>query len=131
MRLAFALGLVFAVVWGSVRSDEPALYTLHIESQPLDVALREFARKTGMQVLFFSELTDGLRSTPLDGKYTLDRAMTTLLSESGLTYRLINSKTIQISRLPAAPAKIRRRIVLRTLDAASCAERGHPHDARQ
>jgi iron complex outermembrane receptor protein len=131
MRLAFAMGLVCAVVWGSVRSDEPIVYTLHIESQPLDVALQEFARKTGMQVLFFSDLTNGLRSAPLDGKYTLDGAMTRLLSDSGLTYRLINSKTIQISRMPAAPGKLRRRIIFRTPDAAPCAARGNPHVARR
>jgi Secretin and TonB N terminus short domain len=98
MRLAIALGLVCAALWGSVRSDEPAIYTLHIESQPLDGALQEFARQTGMQILFFSDITDGLRAAALDGKYTLAVAMSTLLSGSNLRYRLINSRTIQIFR---------------------------------
>lgn len=96
MWLALAMGFVCTLAWGSVRSDAPVVYTLHIESQPLDSALQEFARETGMQILFFSDLTDGLRSMPLDGKYTLDAAMSTLLAGSRLKYRLINSKTIQI-----------------------------------
>ena len=107
MRLAMVLGLVCAVVWGNVRSDEPAVYTLHIESQPLDGALREFARQTGMQILFFSDITNGLRSAAVDGKYTVERAMTTLLSGSKLTYRLINSKTIEVAPMRTGPANMR------------------------
>ena len=100
MRLAIALGLVCALAWGGVRSDEPVVYTLHIESQPLDGALQVFARQTGMQILFFSDVTEGLRSGALDGKYTMEAAMSALLSGSKLTYRLINAKTIQISANP-------------------------------
>jgi len=97
MRLAIALGLVCALMLGGARSDEQVVYTLHIESQPLDGALQEFARQTGMQILFFSDVTDGLRSAALNGKYTMETAMTALLSGSNLTYRLINPKTIEIA----------------------------------
>jgi hypothetical protein len=131
MRLAIALGLICAVVWGSVRSDEPAVYTLHIESQPLDSALQEFARQTGMQILFFSDVTNGLRSAALDGKYTVEKAMTILLSGSNLTYRLINARTIQIVPLPAAPGKIRHWLFPGRMDAADCAQRGNPHVTRR
>lgn len=110
IRFAIALGLVCAVMWGHVRSDERAVYLLHIESQPLDSALQEFARQTGMQILFFSDLTEGLHSGALDGRYTMEAGMTTLLSGSKLTWRLINPKTIQIARMPAAPENLGERL---------------------
>jgi len=95
--LAVVLGLVWAGFFqGSVHSAEPAAYTLHIASQPLDSALQEFARQTGIQIIFFSYLTDGRRAPSLDGRYSVDTAMTALLAQSGLTFRRVNAKTIEI-----------------------------------
>jgi iron complex outermembrane recepter protein len=95
--LAVVLGLLCAGFFhGNVQSAEPAAYTLHIASQPLDSALQEFARQTGIQIIFFSSLTDGRRAPALDGTYSLDAAMTALLAESKLTFRRVNAKTIEI-----------------------------------
>src|SRR4051812_21649784 len=95
--LAVAVGLVWAGFFaGSVQGAEPAAYTLHIASQPLDSALQEFARQTGIQIIFFSYLTDGRRVPALDGRYSVDVAMKALLAESGLTFRRVNAKTIEI-----------------------------------
>ena len=131
MRLAIALGLVCAVVWGGVRGAAPAVYVLHIESQPLDGALQDFARQTGMQILFFSDVTDGLRSMGLEGKYTMKTAMTLLLSGSNLTYRLINSKTIEITPTPAAPQNNRRGPLFKRIDAVPCTIGDSPHVTRR
>jgi outer membrane receptor for ferric coprogen and ferric-rhodotorulic acid len=95
--LAVALGLVWAGFFpGGVHGAEPAAYTLHIASQPLDSALQEFARQTGIQIIFFSYLTDGRRAPALDGRYPVDAAMKALLAESRLTFRRVNAKTIEI-----------------------------------
>lgn len=93
--VAVLAGLLCALALQSARSAAPA-YTLHIESQALDTALQEFARQTGMQVLFFSRLTEGRRSRALDGKYSLDAALSALLSQANLTYRIVNARTIEI-----------------------------------
>ena len=96
-RLAVVLGLVCAVFFhSSVPSAEPAAHTLHIASQPLDSALQEFARQTGVQIIFFSYLTDGQRAPALDGSYSVDVAMRALLADSKLTFRRVNAKTIEI-----------------------------------
>jgi hypothetical protein len=98
-RARFALALVCASLFpGAMRSAEPA-YTLHIASGPLDSALQEFARQTGIQMLFFSYLTDGFRVRALDGTYTVDVAMNALLADSMLTFRWVNAKTIEIRQL--------------------------------
>lgn len=93
--IAMATGLVCVLLCGGARFAQ-TVYTLHIEAQPLDAALQAFARQTGMQILFFSDLAEGRRSMALDGKYTLDAAMSVLLSDSMLTYRSINARTIEI-----------------------------------
>jgi len=93
------------------------VYTLHVEAQSLDGALQDFSRQTGIQIIFFSYLTDGRHSDGLHGMYTVGAAMDVLLSRSGLTYRSINQQTIEIiprtkdsdsgasPRSGAAPAK--------------------------
>jgi hypothetical protein len=103
VRPAIAMGIVCMFLCAGGRLAQ-TVYTLHIESQPLDAALQEFARQTGMQILFFSDLTHGSRSGELNGKYTLDTAMTALLSGSKLTYRRINAKTIEIVPMRAGRA---------------------------
>jgi iron complex outermembrane recepter protein len=98
--LAVALALVCAGLFpGAMRGAEPVAHTLHIASQPLDSALQEFARQTGVQVVVFSYLTDGQRAPALDGTYTVDVAMKVLLTGSMLTFRWVNEKTIEIRPL--------------------------------
>jgi hypothetical protein len=99
-RLATALALICAGLFpGALRGEGPAAYTLHIASQPLGSALQEFARQTGVQIIFFSYLTDGQRASALDGTYTVDAAMNALLADSMLGFRWVNAKTIEIRRL--------------------------------
>jgi iron complex outermembrane receptor protein len=120
--LAVAIGIActFFLCGGTRSTAAPPVYTVHISSQPLDAALQELARQTGLQILFFSRLTDGHRSPALDGMYTLDAAMVVLLSESRLTYRLINAKTIQIVPVRAAPADGKTGHRIRGIDSINC-----------
>ena len=100
VRLSVALALMCAGLFpGAMRGAEPATHTLHIASQPLDSALQEFARQTGVQIIFFSYLTDGQRAPALDGTHTVDGAMKALLADSMLTFRRVNAKTIEIRPL--------------------------------
>jgi outer membrane receptor for ferric coprogen and ferric-rhodotorulic acid len=86
---------------GAARVDEqPTADTsvrhVRIERRALTDALQEFARQSGFQVIFFSELTEGMVAPALDGQYTLETAMRTLLSRSHLAFRIINPKTVQV-----------------------------------
>lgn len=80
------------------KTVETAILDLRIAAQPLDEALQEFARQSGVQVIFFSKLTDGVHSPGANGKYTLHEAMEALLAGSGLSFRIINSRTVEIYR---------------------------------
>jgi hypothetical protein len=99
-RLAMALALVCAGLFSRViRGADPQAYTLHIASQPLDSALQEFARQTGLEIIVFSYLIDAQRAPALDGRYTVDEAMKALLADSMLTFHWVNAKTIEIRLL--------------------------------
>jgi iron complex outermembrane recepter protein len=80
------------------RADEPteAHYSVKIPSQPLSAALQEFANQSGIQIIFFSKLTEGRNAPALYGDYTSRSALDTLLRGTRLVFRQINSKTIEV-----------------------------------
>jgi len=71
---------------------------LRVAAQPLDQALQEFSRQSGMQVIFFSSLTGGMRSPGVTGTYTVCAALEQLLAGSGLSFHLINPRTVGIRK---------------------------------
>ena len=85
---------------GRAAQLEPGARTfeLRITAQPLDEALQEFSRQSGMQVIYFSGLTDGIQSPGVNGKYTVTAALQALLVGSGLTFHVINARTVQIRK---------------------------------
>lgn len=74
----------------------PVQYDFRIEAQPLGQALQEFARQSGVQLIFFSEVTDGLESPALNGRFTAEAALERLLSGSELTAHSLNATTIEV-----------------------------------
>jgi len=77
-------------------SSEPIRYHFKIDSQPLGTALQEFAKQSGVQIIFFSQVTEGLQAPALNGSYTISGGLEMLLSGSHLVFRVINPKTIEI-----------------------------------
>jgi outer-membrane receptor for ferric coprogen and ferric-rhodotorulic acid len=82
-------------------SAEPAKYDIKIDSQPLGTALQALAKQSGVQIIFFSQITEGLRAPALEGQFTVSTALELLLARSRLTFRVINPKTIEIRALSA------------------------------
>ena len=77
-------------------SGEPLKYHFRIDSQPLGTALQQFAEQSGVQIIFFSQVMEGLQAPALNGSYTIAGALEMLLSGSHLIFRVINPKTIKI-----------------------------------
>jgi hypothetical protein len=91
-------------------SDEPPRYALSIRAAlPLDEALQELARQTGLQIVFFSKITTGRSAPELSGEYTLAAAMTRLLEGSGLTFRQVNEHTVEVRQAPPHSARLPRK----------------------
>jgi iron complex outermembrane receptor protein len=88
-------------------SIEGAQLDLKIDSEPLGQALQEFANQSGIQVIFFSKVTEGLHAPALRGRFTADAALHLLLNGSKLTYREINPNTIEIRPLAAVDSLLK------------------------
>src|SRR6266853_5589292 len=96
-----ALVLALVPLCRASAANEPTLYNLEINPQPLGSALQEFAKQSGVQIIFFSQLTEGRQAPALRGRFTADGALKVLLDDSKLTWREINPKTIEIRPLAA------------------------------
>jgi outer membrane receptor for ferric coprogen and ferric-rhodotorulic acid len=84
---------------GAAAGGESAKYAFKIDSQPLAAAMQEYAKQSGVQIIFFSQIAEGLKAPALEGQYTLTGALQILLARSPLTYQVINPKTIEIRPL--------------------------------
>jgi outer-membrane receptor for ferric coprogen and ferric-rhodotorulic acid len=85
----------------------PARYEFSIHAGvPLDEALQELARQSGIQIVFFSKITAGRSARTLSGKYTLAAALTRLLKGSELTFREVNEHTIEVLQVPSRSARV-------------------------
>ena len=98
LTVAFALAGIPAL--GAQSSNgTPPQFELRIDAQPLSQALQELAKQAHVQIIFFSKVTDGYIAPVLNGKFTTEEALTRLLNDSRLTYRLLNPGTIEIRPL--------------------------------
>jgi hypothetical protein len=102
------LSIVLALVGASLPSAAQATathYQLNIPREPLDNALKDFARQTGLQVARFTDVSGGTAEVgPVAGTLTPEEALRTLLAESELTYSLLNGRTIAVVSKQAAAA---------------------------
>jgi len=95
----------------SAAPKEPPRYTLSIGMDlPLEEALQELARQTGLQILFFSDIAVGRRSPALSGEYTLKTALTRLLAGSDLIFRQVNDETVEVRQAPLKPERTPRKV---------------------
>jgi outer membrane receptor for ferric coprogen and ferric-rhodotorulic acid len=86
--------------------EAPSRYGLSIPAGlPLDQALQELARQTGVQLVFFSQITAGRTAPPLSGEYTLTDALTRLLDGADLTFRQVNARTVEVRRAPPSSTR--------------------------
>ena len=109
LRIVVACAFVVSFAAGAVGAgDAQAQYRLKIESQPLGTALQEFAKQSGIQIIFFSRLAEGREARALEGSYTLTAALEYLLAGSNLTFEVINDRAIEI-RPPPAVADTRKK----------------------
>jgi TonB family protein len=82
MTMMTAAGQTLAPPAG--HAAEAVYFRFDIPAQPLAAALDLYAAASGRPVLFRSALAAGLMSFPVQGKYTADAALHTLLQGTGL-----------------------------------------------
>ncbi|MEJ1962958.1 MAG: STN domain-containing protein [Gammaproteobacteria bacterium] len=97
---ACLIGLVWSFCHGESGADPTRYFSLSIDNQPLESALQQFANQSGVQIVFFSQITEGLQAPEVRGRYTLAAGLSRMLTGTKLTFRVINSRTVEI--LPVA-----------------------------
>lgn len=76
--------------------------SIAVPSQPIEAALNEFARQSGVHVVIDSRIAEGLSSTPVQGSFKAEEALTLLLRRTGLTYRVLDERTVSVVKPGAA-----------------------------
>lgn len=79
--------------------------SVSMEAQPLGSALQELARQSNIQIIFFSKAVEGHRAPALTGTFTPEEAVARLLEGSGLTYHVLNDRTIEVAAKPDVAAR--------------------------
>lgn len=89
-------------------------YEFDIRGAPLDVVLKQFAAQSGLQVAYFTKITEGRTGPAVSGTLTAEEALRKLLESSGLTFERIDGNTVAIHAAPAEPQSKPRRISIST-----------------
>ncbi|MDQ7968899.1 MAG: TonB-dependent receptor plug domain-containing protein, partial [Oxalicibacterium faecigallinarum] len=111
----FVRGAVFVMAAATVLSALPAAHvmaadavasasakkTYHIAAGPLSPALSAFAGAAGVNLSSEPALTEGLRTTGLQGSYTVQEGFARLLSGSGLEAVSRGGNVYTLNKLPA------------------------------
>jgi outer-membrane receptor for ferric coprogen and ferric-rhodotorulic acid len=71
-------------------------FAVDLARQPLDLALQQLAKQSGIQVIFLSRVTRGLNAPAVRGELTLADALDKVLEGTQLTFRVINAQTVEI-----------------------------------
>lgn len=74
-----------------------------IPAQPLAAALERYSASSGRQIIYDSALASGRRSAPLEGRFTAEQALQSLLAGTGLAPRYVAADAVVLLRLPPRP----------------------------
>jgi iron complex outermembrane receptor protein len=84
---------------GELSSEtQSKLIEVKVKSMPLGDALQKIATQFGKQIVFISDIAEGVSAPSFSGLYSEKDALNKLLENTHLTYRYINANTIAIEK---------------------------------
>jgi outer membrane receptor protein involved in Fe transport len=112
------LCLMLGTLWGawSPSAGADAVLSADIRPQPVTEALADFARQTGLQLVYVSQIAKQHKSRGARANQSPSEALTAILEGTGLTFEFLNARTVRIyavavteaptgSRNPSPPAR--------------------------
>lgn len=69
-----------------------------VPAQPIETALNEFARQSGVHVVIDSGVAGEIVSNAVEGQLRTEEALALLLKRTGLTYRVLDAETVAVER---------------------------------
>ncbi|HEY6644432.1 TonB-dependent receptor [Povalibacter sp.] len=86
---------------GAANAQNAAISSSYIEAQPLRQALSEFAKQTGLQLIYASDDAEGHIARQVANGLTPAEALEQMLDGTGLAYEFVNNRTVRIYSPPA------------------------------
>ena len=91
-------GVALCVAAQGYASDLDREVTFHIKPQSLESALLQFSRQAELQFAFAPDLILNAPVQGIDGKLAVSAALVILLRGSGLSFTVIGSNTVTVTR---------------------------------
>ncbi len=83
--------------WQVCAAAEPGTqYQLNVPAQPVYDALKAFAAQTNLQVVYYSDVAQGMASPGVSGELNAGAALKKILEGTGLTFQFLNDRTVAI-----------------------------------
>ena len=130
ITVASALGLAAVSTAASGQEAKATRLTLNMRAQPIGDALSELAQTAGLQVVFYTEVSEGITAPALTGTYTSKAALDKLLTGTRLRYEFINDRTVAIRVKYVAPAEPQNAEPQQTRPAEPDTSRAEPDEPR-
>jgi len=73
---------------------------LRMPGQPLGTSLQQLAKLNNVEIVFDPNVVDGRQAPALNGLFTIEGALDTVLANTGLTYHLRSTEQIEIVGTP-------------------------------
>jgi len=99
--LVLAMLMSLSVYAGSSYGNISKLQNVHLKEQTLSNSLRDLAQQADLQILFYSDVTDNIQVASLNGQYSVEQALDTLLQDTDLQYRYLNENTLTVYKKDA------------------------------
>jgi iron complex outermembrane receptor protein len=100
LMAAFVMALCGMVAGRAAAQSPRSTPQFDIEAQEAAAALAEFSAQAGLQLLFDYDAVQGLRTRAVNGRMRVKDALGRLLTGTGLTYEIVNERTISVLRDP-------------------------------
>ncbi|MCK9817421.1 MAG: TonB-dependent receptor [Candidatus Pseudomonas colombiensis] len=85
-------------------TQQSPLFSFAMAAKPLPQALSDFSRVTGLSVVYTDEAPYGLKAPAISGQLSAEQALQRLLSNSGLTFRRTDARTLALEPVPTEGA---------------------------
>jgi hypothetical protein len=97
LALLLVISIGVAVAYGEEGTPPAGTLTFHIPGQRLIDALQARSQQAGVQVMFETASAAGFNSRPVEGEFTPDAALRTLLADTDLKIRYSRSSAVTLA----------------------------------
>ncbi len=96
LQLVYASALALLLGAATVGASVPRTTHFAINAPQLGAALIQFSRQSGLPIVFSSRLTRNMAAPPISGVMGTEDALQLLLTDTGLSWKLIDSRIVAI-----------------------------------